>query len=138
LAGRPSSAAACALSKSTLGPQYKTIYDSDQELLFEQVSHWAQAAAFQKLPLTNVSVPLLKAELAANKPVIVGKANSGGSHLVTVIGLEGDGSPSQTFVKFIDPDGGLIRTSPFSTFAKEFESLAPSGQVQPPQLFRVL
>jgi hypothetical protein len=121
-----------------LGPNYRILYQADDPLPFNVTADWARAAAIEELPPANLTVSTFQAELKRNKPVIVGKANIAGSHLVVVVGLDGDGSPAKTNVKFVDPDGGAMRTLTFVQLQQEFEKLVPPTGPVPTQLFRVL
>lgn len=123
-----------------LGPQFQTIYESNQPLLMAEVGNWARVAALKQMPPTNITVGIVNSVLSKNKPLIIGKANADGmGHLVVAYSLSGNEDPNRTNIEFVEPDGGGSKSSStFLTLAAQFESLAPVGNIVYAQLFEPL
>jgi hypothetical protein len=128
-----------AQAAAQLGAYFAQLHSAGLDLPVTDIGLWASAAAFQQLPPTNISIPLVSGVLGQNKPLIVVKASSNPAlgHVVVVSNLVGDGTSGGTKISFMDPDLGQQSTLVFSAFASQFEHAAPGPELYA-QLLRPL
>lgn len=109
-----------------VGDKYRDYFDSNTGLPASEFGPFLTAAGMTHDPMMNLAIDGWEQELRAYGLLWVGTLASpsplSGLHSRIVQGMHGDGTPTGTTMRMIDPDGGQEYDEPFGVFIQKYEN----------------
>jgi len=111
-----------------LGEDFRKIYEDNTGLYSSQVDDFANAMGVTiEWPTCGTPESLLGLLQSYGPLVILDDEDTSGAfalHARMAIGIEGDGTPEETYIRIIDPAGGQTYDEAFDLFESKYEAMA--------------